>query len=399
MTRSFAEQPLHVLTLTPFYPHQGNEADGPFVAEPLAHMSEFGVHSTVIASKPISHKPVACNEAEPRAIWVRHWQLPGKAAYGSWGPLLYLRLAGEARRLHRERRIDLIHAHCALPCGQPAAQLARDLGIPFVVTIHGVDAFSTGREQGLSRWWCDRASRRVYRQADRNICVSGAVRQEIVNVMGDAARTAVVYNGVDTELFNPAPNGEPKAPTILSVARLAPVKRVSQVLRAVAKLSERYPQKYKMLRYEIIGEGEELASLTALAAQLNIADRVFFLGRRSRREVADAMRRCTIFALPSQEEALGCVYLEAMATGKPAIGCCNQAIAEIIRHGENGWLVAPDDPDDLTEGLATLLDDADLRQRIGREARPTMVNGFTLRHQAAQLSQVYREVLAERNQA
>ncbi len=395
MIRPFAEQPLHVLTLTPFYPHQGNEADGPFVAEPLAHIAEFGIHSTVIASKPISHKPVACNEAEPRAIWVRHWQLPGKAAYASWGPLLYLRLMGEVRRLHRERKIDLIHAHCALPCGQPAAQLARNLGIPFVVTIHGVDAFSTGREQGLSRWWCDRASRRVYRQADRNICVSGAVQQEIVNVMGDTARTAVVYNGVNTELFSPADNGEPQAPTILSVARLAPVKRVSQVLRAVANLAKRYTA----LRYEIIGEGEELASLIALAAQLNIADRVFFLGRRSRREVADAMRRCTIFALPSQEEALGCVYLEAMASGKPAIGCRNQAIAEIIRHGENGWLVAPDDLGDLTQALATLLDDADLRQRIGREARPTMVNGFTLRHQAAQLSQVYRGVLAERNQA
>ena len=391
MTRPFAEQPLHVLTLTPFYPHQGNEADGPFVAEPLAHMAEFGVRSTVIASKPISHSRVTTNGIEPRAVWVRHWQLPGRAAYASWGPLLYLRLAGEVRRLHRERKIDLIHAHCALPCGQPAAQLARDLGIPFVVTIHGVDAFSIGREQGLSRWWCDRASRRVYQRADRNICVSGAVQQEIVNVMGGAARTAVVYNGVDTELFSPAPNGEPQAPTILSVARLAPLKRVSQVLRAVSNLSQRDPS----LRYEIIGEGEELASLVALAKQLNIADHVFFLGRRSRREVADAMRHCTIFALPSQEEALGCVYLEAMATGKPAIGCRNQAIAEIIRHGKDGWLVAPDDLGDLTQGLATLLDDADLRQRIGREARPTMVNGFTLRHQAAQLSRVYREVLAE----
>lgn len=395
MTRPFAEQPLHVLTLTPFYPHQGNEADGPFVAEPLAHMAEFGVHSTVIASKPISHNPVTANGTEPRAVWVRHWQLHGKAAYASWGPLLYLRLMREVRRLHGERKIDLIHAHCALPCGQPAAQLARDLGIPFVVTIHGVDAFSTGREQGLSRWWCDRASRRVYQQADRNICVSGAVQQEIFKVMGDSARTAVVYNGVDTDLFRPGSNGEPQAPTILSVARLAPVKRVAQVMRAVAKLAERYSS----LRYEIIGEGEELASLTALAKQLNITDRVFFLGRRTRREVADAMRRCTVFALPSQEEALGCVYLEAMATGKPTIGCRNQAIAEIIRHGINGWLVAPDDVDDLTSGIAALLEDAELRQRIGREARPTMVNGFTLRHQAAQLSQVYREVLGDRHQA
>lgn len=397
MTKPTTEQPLHVLTLTPFFPHQGNEADGPFVAEPLIALAEFGVHSTVIAAKPISHSPViqpvcGANGTEPRAVWVRSWQLPGRAALGSWGPLLYLRLVGEVRRLHRKRRIDLIHAHCGLPCGQPAAQLARDLGIPFVVTIHGMDAFSIGREQGLSRWWCDRATRRVYRRANQNICVSGAVQREIVNVMGDAARTAVVYNGVDTELFSPSFDGEPAVPTILSVARLAPVKRLSLMLRAVAKLARQYPS----LRYEIIGEGQELANLTALAGQLNIADRVAFLGRCSRREVAEAMRRCTVFALPSQEEALGCVYLEAMATGKPAIGCRNQAIAEIIRHGENGWLVEADDLDDLAQGLAALLDDAHLRQQIGREARPTMVEAFTLRHQAARLSQVYREVIAER---
>jgi glycosyltransferase involved in cell wall biosynthesis len=254
-----------------------------------------------------------------------------------------------------------------------------------------MDAFSTGREQGLSRWWCDRATRRVYRRADRNICVSGAVQREIVNVMGAEARTAVVYNGVDTELFKPSLNGESTVPTILSVARLAPVKRLSLMLRAIAKLSHRYPA----LRYEIIGEGQELAALTALASQLNIAGRVAFLGRRSRREVAEAMQRCTIFALPSQEEALGCVYLEAMATGKPAIGCRNQAIAEIIRHGENGWLVKADDVDDLALGLSTLLGDAGLRQQIGHEARPTMVEGFTLRYQARQLNEVYREVLAE----
>jgi glycosyltransferase involved in cell wall biosynthesis len=380
-----------VLTLTPFFPHRGNEADGPFVAEPLAALAEFGVHSTVIAAKPVSHNPIAANGTEPHAVWVRHWQLPGRAAFGSWGPMLYLRLAGEVRRLHRKRKIDLIHAHCALPCGQPAAQLARDLGVPFVVTIHGMDAFSTGREQGLSRWWCDRATRRVYRRADRNICVSGAVQREIVNVMGAEARTAVVYNGVDTELFKPSLNGESTVPTILSVARLAPVKRLSLMLRAIAKLSHRYPA----LRYEIIGEGQELAALTALASQLNIAGRVAFLGRRSRREVAEAMQRCTIFALPSQEEALGCVYLEAMATGKPAIGCRNQAIAEIIRHGENGWLVKADDVDDLALGLSTLLGDAGLRQQIGHEARPTMVEGFTLRYQARQLNEVYREVLAE----
>lgn len=380
---------IHVLTLTPFYPHLGNEADGPFVAEPLAHLEEFGVHSTVIAAKPVSRARMVAGEQRPRPVWVRHLQLPGGAAFGSWGLLLYVRVAREVRRLHRSHPIDLIHAHTALPCGQPAALLARELQLPFVVTVHGVDAFSTGRERGLSRWWCERASRSVYRRAARVICVSGAVRREIEQVMGRAARTTVIYNGVDDELFSPLHDAEPAPPTILSVGRLAPEKRLAQVLRAVARLAERYPT----LRCEIIGEGSQEASLTALAKTLQISGRVSFLGRRRRHEVAEVMRRCTIFALPSQEEALGCVYLEAMATEKSAVACRNQGIAEIIRHGENGWLVAPDDLEDLIHGLSVLLGDAPLREQLGREARRTIVAGFTLRHQAEQLSQVYRECL------
>lgn len=389
MIQTAAARSLHVLTLTPFYPHLGNEADAPFVAEPLAHMGAFGIHATVIAAKPSSHARVSAGEQQPRPIWVRHLQLPGAAAYASWGPLLYARLARLVRRLHLAHRLDLIHAHTALPCGQPAAQLARQLGVPFVVTVHGVDAFSTGRERGLSRWWCDWASRRVYRRAAFNICVSSTVERAIVQVLGAAARTTVVYNGVDTALFNPPARRAPGPPTILSVARLSPEKRVAQILHAVAKLSASHPA----LRCEIIGEGQEQPHLTALAATLRIADRVAFLGRRSRREVAEAMQRCTLFVLPSQE-ALGCVYLEAMATGKPVIACRNQGIAEIIRHGANGWLVALDDLSELTRSLAALLDDAPLRARIGSAARRTMVESFTLQHQAEQLSRIYREVIA-----
>ena len=359
------------------------------MAEPLAYLEEFGVRSTVIAAKPVSRARIVAGEQRPRPVWVRHLQLPGAAAFGSWGVLLYARLARDVRRLHRSHPIDLIHAHTALPCGQPAALLARELQLPFVVTVHGLDAFSARREQGLSRWWCARASHSVFRRADRVICVSGAVRREIEQVMDRAARATVIYNGVDDELFSPPRDAGPAPPTILSVGRLAPEKRLAQVLRAVARLAERYPT----LRCEIIGEGSQEASLTALAKTLQISGRITLLGRRRRREVAEAMRRCTIFALPSQDEALGCVYLEAMATEKPTVACRNQGIAEIIRHGENGWLVAPDDLEDLIHGLSILLSDAPLRGQLGREARRTIVAGFTLRHQAEQLSRVYRECL------
>ena len=74
------------------------------------------------------------------------------------------------------------------------------------------------------------------------------------------------------------------------------------------------------LRCRIIGEGPDRARFEALARDLGIVQQVQFVGRQSRTEVAEAMRRCSVFVLPSSNEGLGCVYLEAMSCGKPVIG-------------------------------------------------------------------------------
>jgi glycosyltransferase involved in cell wall biosynthesis len=391
MTHNDESHPIHVLTLTPFYPSEGDEVDGTFVAEPLEHLAAFKVDSTIIAAKPRSRGTFKPSGRVPKAVWVRHPQLPGKAAYGSWGLLLYARLARFVSRLHREHRIDLIHAHSALPCGQPAALLSRQLRIPFVVTTHGLDVFSSRREKGVSRRWVESCSRFVYRKANMNICVSEAVRRVMVDVLGDSARTTVIYNGVNTTLFTspPCDDDEDSTPTILSVGRLVPSKGLELVLRAVAELRGKYPQ----LLYEIIDDGPERSYLAALAQELKIAERVRFHGRQNRRFVAEAMKRCTIFALPSTDEAMGCVYLEAMATARPIIGCRGQGIEEIVSHDENGMLIQPDNLQEMVQALDILLKNAPLRKQMGIKARQTITEGLTLQHQAARLSALYRQCL------
>lgn len=168
---------------------------------------------------------------------------------------------------------------------------------------------------------------------------------------------------------------------------MIPIKGHELLIRAVAALVPEFPR----LSLQIIGEGAERGWLQTLAQRLQIADRVRFFGRQSRREVADAMRRCAIFALPSRYEGLGCVYLEAMSTGKPVIGCRGQGIAEIIRHGSNGFLVGPDNEKELTLALAMLLRDEARCRNLGITARDTILERFTLAQQAESLARVYRE--------
>jgi len=197
----------------------------------------------------------------------------------------------------------------------------------------------------------------------------------------------VVYNGVDPDLFSPDSEPPSDGSLVLSVGNLIPTKGHDILIRAVASLAH----EFAALSLEIVGDGAERFRLETLTQRLKIVERVRFLGRQPRRQVAAAMRRCTVFALPSRYEGLGCVYLEAMSAGKPVIGCRGQGIAEIIQHGSNGFLVGTDNESELTLALAMLLRDEARRRSLGAAARGTILERFTLRQQAESLARIYWE--------
>jgi glycosyltransferase involved in cell wall biosynthesis len=374
---------LHVLTLTPFYPSDGDEVSGCFVAESLKRVENLGVLSTVIAVDSIYHRSRKANGKFP-AEWIRYPQLPGNFGLSSAGRFLGAVLLNKVQRLHQHSPIHVIHAHAALPCGHAAAFLSRRLGIPFVVTIHGLDVFNSCFEQGTAAAWRRQSSLRVYERARKVICISEKVRQLLREGMPADVAAEVVYNGTDPEMFSPG-SAQNQTLRILMVGNLLAGKGHEVALRALARIKDSQPQ----IECQIIGEGADRERFIRLAEVLGISGRVHFLGRRSRAEVAQAMRDCTIFVLPSRYEGLGCVYLEAMACGKVAIACRGQGIDEIIHHGSNGWLIPVDGLEELVQGLNTLLGDAGLQARIGQAARETIVNSLTLTHQAARLKKIY----------
>ncbi len=378
----------HVLTLTPFFPSDNDEVSGCFVAEALREIESQGADSSVIAVDSIYHAGRKSSRQFP-ADWIRYPQLPGNFGLSSAGRLLGAVLLNRVRRIHEHSPVSVIHAHAALPCGDAAAILSRHLEIPFVVTVHGLDAFNRCFQDGIAARWRRTTSTRVYSNARKVICVSEKVQGVLKDGLAAAGVTAeseVVYNGTDPELFAPSHNGR-EGPTILIVGNLLAGKGHELVLRALARLKQSHPD----LHCKIIGEGADRYRFARLAQDLDISGQVHFLGRRSRTEVADAMRNCTVFVLPSRYEGLGCVYLEAMACGKPAIACHGQGIEEIICHGQNGWLIPIDGLEELVQGLRELLGNADLRGRIGNAARLTILDRLTLSHQAGKLIRIYEE--------
>jgi teichuronic acid biosynthesis glycosyltransferase TuaC len=380
----------HVLTLTPFFPSDRNEVSGCFVAEPIELFEQFGIDASVVAVSPIyraRNRPSRSSAAD----WVRYPQVPGNFGLSSAGKLLYGRLLRRIQKLHSVKPIDVIHAHAALPCGHAAALLSRRLNIPFVVTVHGLDVFNSCSLGGIPARWRREVSVGVYRAARNVVCISGKV-QEILKT-GTPAETCstIVHNGVNPSLFSPNPSeGGPFDPEILIVGTLLPSKGHELVLRALGHLKTSFPQ----LQCRIIGEGPDRARFEALVRELGIGQQVQFVGRKSRSEVAEAMRRCSVFVLPSRNEGLGCVYLEAMSCGKAVIGCRGQGIDEVIEHRKNGWLVPAEGLEELVQGLSALLGSPELRTRVGTAARQTILERFTLSHQAQHLVRIYRQAAA-----
>lgn len=375
---------LRVLTLTPFYPSAEDGSQGGFVAEPLRRMDPGEVENQVIAVQPFYRRRLRCVTVEVSSKWETYFSLPGNLGLPTAGAFLAAGLLRSVREMHRLKAFDLIHAHGALPCGHAAMVIHRKLGVPFVVSAHGLDVFSSNQVGRAAAGWPRRVSEKVYGSTSAVICISDKVRERLGAEFSAKAR--VIYNGVDAEMFCPGP--EMKSPLmVLSVGNLIPIKGHALLLRAFAGVVELVPD----CLLEIFGDGPERAHLVGLARELGIGGRIHFHGRQSRETIAEAMRRCAIFALSSNYEGLGCVYLEAMASGKPAIGCRGQGIEEIIEHGRNGFLIPPGGETELSDCLRMLLQNDDLRSRMGASARDLVARRHTLGHQARQLTEIYRE--------
>ncbi len=304
---------------------------------------------------------------------------PRARSYAAWGAWAAPALSLALRRLRRRFPFELIHAHNAVPAGD-AVRRAR-LGMPLVVSVHGGDVLYTATRIPGGR----ETVARGFGAADLVLANSQGIA-DLARTHG-ARETRVVHLGADL----PAPSlvrGTP--PELVTVGHLVARKRHADVIRALAVLSERHPT----LRYAIVGDGPERASLEALAARLGVAERVEFCGQLEPTAALARARRATLFAMPSTEEAFGVAYIEAMAGGTPAIGCRGEPGPEEIAMAGDGFvLVPPGDIERLSQRIDELLSDPDRLREASRRARATVAAHFTWGRCGELTLEAYRSVL------
>jgi glycosyltransferase involved in cell wall biosynthesis len=154
----------------------------------------------------------------------------------------------------------------------------------------------------------------------------------------------------------PRPSGSGRS-AVLCVAHMYPRKNIAALIRATRLLADRVPG----IEVRVVGNGPERAHIQGLAKSLGVEAHVRLLGQLSHRDLVTEFSSCDVFCLPSLQEGFGIVFLEAMASGKPVVGCRTSSTPELVEHGVNGFLASPHDDLDLAEQLHRCLEDADLR--------------------------------------
>ncbi len=247
-------------------------------------------------------------------------------------------------------------------------------GIPFASTLAGrtpvvVLVHHVHREQwpvvyGPVRsrvgWFLEsRLAPRLYRRC-RYVAVSQATRRELVELGVSAGRIHVVHNGAERPVLDPAPADHPR---ILVLGRLVPHKRVEHVLAAAAELRADHPT----LRVSVVGDGWWAPELAADAARLGVSDLVEFAGFADEATKHAELSRAWVLALPSLKEGWGLVVMEAAGYAVPSVGyAAAGGVAESVVDGVTGLLA--DDLPGFTAALRRLLEDRELRHRLGVSA-------------------------------
>ena len=311
-------------------------------------------------------------------------------------PLTTLAEASKLAEVIEEYRIDIVHAHYAVPHAT-AAILARDMvkvsPRPVVVTtLHGTDVTLVG---------LDRAYLRTTQYSVENSDLVTAVSQYLADYtcseMGVSRDIAVVPNMVDHDRFAPNGSGElrqryahPDEKLLVHISNFRPVKRVGDVVRVFAKVAEQVGARLLM-----IGDGPDRHEAVELASELGVSGRISFLGSFPR--VENLLSVCDLFLLPSTKESFGLAALEAMASGVPVVASSAGGIPEVVEDGVTGFLHPPKEVEAMAHSAAKLLSDEGLLRAFSQAARKRAVTVFSEEVVLPLYEQVYDEALSRRS--
>lgn len=300
-------------------------------------------------------------------------------------------LASKMAEVIKRERLDLLHVHYAIPhavCAILAKQMSGT-DIKIVTTLHGTDITVLGYDPSLTD-----AIRFGIEKSDGVTAVSNALISQTYDLIKPDKSIRAVYNFIDERIYKKTDSAylkeeygiKPDEKVIIHVSNFRGVKRVPDVVKAFAKITEEVPSKLLL-----VGDGPEMTVICRLVNDLQLKEKVLFLGKQDNLEELYSIS--DLMLLLSEKESFGLVALEAMACGVPCIGTNTGGIPEVISDGETGYICTLGDITDISKKAIKLLNDEPLLERFASQSVSLAKGRFSASQIVIQYEEFYYELL------
>jgi len=293
---------------------------------------------------------------------------------------------------------DVVHALHPYLDGYGGVPIAKKLDIPLVVTVHSPNNLQICPEKVLS----------TLQAADKVITIAEFLKKDLVNIGLPEEKVEHISLGVDPNEFKPLKLEDskiviqkyevtPENIIVLYVGQLIPRKNVKTLLQAIPIVLQKLPQEIKRnVKFVIVGGGPEEKKLQKLALELNISDRVIFTGKVPFEELKEWYGIADIFVLPSLSEGKPVVIYEAMSSECAIIASNINGIPEQVFDNVNGFLISPNDTQDLTTKILYLLENPQELERMKKESRQLLFRlGYTWESYGQNIKQIYNSLMPQ----
>ncbi|HPN96140.1 MAG TPA: glycosyltransferase family 4 protein [Candidatus Moranbacteria bacterium] len=334
-------------------------------------------HLEKIGENIIIHKlPVGKNKKN------LHYQSQKDLLVYSWKAYFY------ARKLVKKEKYDLSHSFFSVPCGFISWILKIQYKIPYIVSLRGADVPGYSERFSFWYWLYTPIIKMVWSGAKAVISNSQGLK-ELALKSSPKKEIGVIFNGININDFRPDGSRKPEDRFIITngATRLTARKGTEYLIRAIFLLIKKYPQ----IRLKIIGDGSDSEDLKKLSCKLKLEKNIEFLGRVPHEDVQKYYQEASVFVLPSLNEGMSNAMLEALSSGLPILATDTGGTKELIREGENGFIIKMRDSADIAEKIEKLIEDKNLRQKMAQNSRE-MAKKLSWKNVADKYYQLYEKI-------
>ena len=267
-----------------------------------------------------------------------------------------------AKNNENKIKADIIHViGVRRPLPLIGLLLSRHWNVPLISTIAGSEIPNTGDSETKAVWNESKEMMEpILRSSSIVTCVSKALENDLRKIVPNLDYVRTIYAGIDTELINSVLCTETEKDYIVSLRRLTPSKGVDILIRAFKDIANEHPQ----IRLLIAGEGDEEENLKALARDLNLDDKIKFIGTVPLTRAISLLKGAICTVVPSISEGGSLVNIEAQAASCPVVASRVGGIPEYVQDGVSGLLFESKSPKDLADKIKIIISNTPLRNKL-----------------------------------